>query len=89
MTALHVTFSLLCATAGFAAGSYAALAQRPSIHDELVPASTISFEWESRPQAPMVPNRIALRGNPIDGAVGDYRVDPMGDTYEGTRRTRR
>jgi hypothetical protein len=85
MTALHVTFSLLCATAAFAAGSYTALAQRTAIHDEAGPPGTISFESDVvEPAAPTrrMPDRIDLRGNPIDHAIGDYRVDPQGGTYE-------
>ena len=83
MTALHVTFSLLCATAGLVAGSYTAVAQRPVVHDELVPYGTISFEpLDTGAMAPQLPDRIDLRGNPIDHAVGDYRVDPSGETYE-------
>ena len=83
MTALHVTFSLLCATAAFAAGSHAALAQRPLLHGDVLPASTVTFpEWETGTPAPRMPDRIDLRGNPIDHAVGDYRVDPSGVSYE-------
>ena len=83
MTALHVTFSLLCATAAFAAGSHAALAERPPVLGDVVPATTIPIaEWEATAPAPRMPDRIDLRGNPIDHAVGDYRVDPSGVTYE-------
>jgi hypothetical protein len=28
------------------------------------------------------PPRVDLYGNPIDAAVGDYRLDPRGDMYE-------
>jgi hypothetical protein len=83
MTVWHVTFSLLCATAAFAAGSHAAIAQRPPARNDVVPAATIPFtEWETSTPAPRMPDRIDLRGNPIDHAVGDYRVDPSGVTYE-------
>ena len=83
MTALHVTFSLLCATAAFAAGSQAAIAQRPPAHNDVVPAAAIPFaDWETSTPSPRMPDRIDLRGNPIDHAVGDYRVDPSGVTYE-------
>ena len=83
MTALHVTFSLLCATAAFAAGSHAALAQRsPAEGDVVFPAMIPVAGWETTTPAPRMPDRIDLRGNPIDHAVGDYSVDPSGETYE-------
>jgi hypothetical protein len=83
MTALHVTFSLLCVTAAFAAGSHAALAQRsPAAGNLVLPATIPVAEWETTTPAPRMPDRIDLRGNPIDDAVGDYRVDPSGVTYE-------
>jgi len=83
MTALHVTFSLLCAALAFMAGSHAATSQRPSASTDAMPAAAISFDnWDTRAPAPRMPDRIDLRGNPIDHAVGDYRVDPKGETYE-------
>ena len=82
MTALHVTFSLLCAMAGFAAGSHAALAQYSLVHDELVPPGTISFEWEADAPGQRTRGQIDLRGNSIDHAVSDYRIDPLGGTCE-------
>jgi|SRR5688572_32538780 hypothetical protein len=83
MTALHVTFSLLCATAAFAAGSHAAIAYRPPAQIDVIPATAVPFtEWETSTPGPRLPDRIDLRGNPIDQAVGEYRVDPSGVTYE-------
>ena len=83
MTALQVTFSLLCATAAFAAGSHGAIAQHLRTHNAVLPAATIPFtKGETRTPAPRMPDQLDLYGNPISHAVGDYRVDPAGVTYE-------
>jgi hypothetical protein len=85
MTRPHVTISLLCLVATVACTDVRT--RRAADSDtrpvDAQPSTAIVSPWiASGYRAPAVGRRFDIRGNAIEHAVGEYRIDPYGEPYD-------
>lgn len=84
MTSLHVTIAWLCLTTVACGEKLTGSGESAEMSHDWSPSTAVRGEWPPLSPYPQTgpPPRLDRYGNPVEHAVGDYRVDPFGDTYE-------
>ena len=81
MITLRVWFALIALASILTGGTLWSAVVRPANAFQFADVSVSVRELLEAFPEPVQP-RIDLYGNEIQDAVGDYRIDPLGDTYE-------